>query len=99
MPQRVVDDLEAIEIDEQHRAPALVALRGLDRVLQQLGEQRAIRQARQLVVRREVLDARLGISSRRDVLDDGDVVQQRAIGSAPRRAVMRTQIGVPSFRR
>ena len=31
MAQRIVDDLEAVEIDEQHRKLPLVALRGVDR--------------------------------------------------------------------
>src|SRR5687768_9460310 len=35
---------------------------------------------------REILDPGLGRFADRDVLDDGDVVQQRAVGRAPRRA-------------
>jgi len=43
--ERVVDHLEAIEIDEQHRKLALVATARLDREVQQLAEHRTIRQA------------------------------------------------------
>ena len=51
----------------------------------QLAEQRSIRQPGQLVVCREILDLVLGRFADGDVLDDRDVVQQRAVARAPRR--------------
>ncbi len=70
MPQGVVDDLEAIEIDEDDRALALVSSSLLDRVAEQFAEQRSIGQTSQLVVSREITDALLGISPSGDVFDD-----------------------------
>ena len=86
MPQGVVDDLEAIEIEEDDRALALVSSSLLDRVTKQFAEQRSIGQTSQLVVSREIPDTLLGISPSGDVFDDGDVVQQRAVccRAAPR---------------
>jgi hypothetical protein len=34
--QRIIDDLESVEIDEQHRKPPIVASRGLDREMHEL---------------------------------------------------------------
>ena len=86
MPQGVVDDLEAIEIEENDRALAFVSSSLLDCVAEQFAEQRTIGQPSQLVVSREISDALLGISSSGDVFDDRYVVEQRAICSAPHRA-------------
>ena len=55
--QRVVDDLEPVEIDEQQRKPPLVALGGLDRVPQHAVEHFAVGQVGQAVVRRQIFDA------------------------------------------
>ncbi len=76
--QRVVDHLEAVEIDEQHRELAVVATARLDREIEELSEHRAIGQTREAVVGREVLDSFLGTLARGDVLDDRDVVQRGA---------------------
>ena len=98
--ERVVDDLEAVEVDEQHRELAVVAPRRLDRQPEQLREHHAIRQAGEAVVRREVLDALLGALARRDVLDDRDVVQAARRARSRLQAIVRpTQIGDPSLRR
>ena len=43
--QRVVDDLEAVEVDEQHRERARVALRLRERLVQALVEGAAVGQA------------------------------------------------------
>jgi hypothetical protein len=48
--QRIVDDLEPIEIDEQHRKTMIVALRGVDRLAQQRVEGFAVRQVGQAVM-------------------------------------------------
>ena len=85
VPQRVVHDLEAIEIEEDKRALTLVSSSLLDRVTKQLAEQRSIGQTGQLVVSRKIPDTLLGIPARGDVFDDGDVVQQRAVCAAPHR--------------
>ena len=53
VPERVVDLLEAVEVDEQHRDRALRA-HALDRALDALVEERAVRQAGERVVEGEV---------------------------------------------
>jgi hypothetical protein len=55
--ERIVDDLEAVQRDEQHRDAPVLVLRQLDGVAQGLEEQRAVRQAGQAVVVRHVLQA------------------------------------------
>ena len=60
MAERIVDDLEAVEIDEQHRKLPLVAPRRLDGEMQQLVEHLAIGQPGQAVVRREIFDPLVG---------------------------------------
>ena len=63
MAERIVDDLEAVEIDEQHGKLPLVALRGVDRTAQQSVEHLAVRQVRQAVMRGQIFDPliRLGL--------------------------------------
>ena len=60
MPERIVDDLEAVEIDEQHGELALVALGSVDRAAQHAVEHFAVRQIGQAVVRREIFDPFVG---------------------------------------
>ena len=60
MAQRIVDDLEAVEIDEQHRKLPLIALRGVDRPAQQAVEHLAVRQMGQAVVRGQIFDPLVG---------------------------------------
>ena len=55
--QRIVDDLEPVEIDEQQRKPPLVALGGIDRLPQHAVEHLAVGQVGQAVVRRQIFDA------------------------------------------
>ena len=54
MPERVVDELEAVEIDDQHRERLAVAVGMRHRLRQPVIEQHAVGQARQRIVRREV---------------------------------------------
>ena len=56
VPERIVDHLEAVEIDEQHRELPLVAAGGLDRMAQQPVEHFPVRQLRQAVMRGEIFD-------------------------------------------
>ena len=57
MAEGIVDDLEAVEIDEQHGQLPVLAPRQLDRKVQQLVEQLAVRQVGEAVVRGEIFDA------------------------------------------
>ena len=57
MTQRIIDDLESIEIDEEHRKSALEAPRGLDGEMQQPIEHLAIWQIGQAVVRGEIFNS------------------------------------------
>ena len=56
VPQAVVDELEAVEVEEQHADRLPVPLRARERDLQELLEHRAVRQAGQRVVVREERD-------------------------------------------
>ena len=61
MAQRIVDDLEPVEIDEQQRKLPLVALGGIDRAAQHAVEHFPVRQIGQAVVRRQILDPLVGL--------------------------------------
>ena len=80
MTERIVDDLEAVEIDEQHGELPLVAPRGLDRKMQQLVEHLAIGQTGQAVMRRQIFDPlvrlRLFVGAVEIVEREGNVVRQ-----------------------
>ena len=60
VPQRIVDHLEPVEIDEQHRKLPLVARGGIDRVAQHAVEHFPVRQIGQAVVRRQIFDPLVG---------------------------------------
>ncbi len=60
MPERVVDLLEAIEIEQQHGEALVIAMRAQDRLLQPIEEQRAVGQVGERVVVGEIGDALAG---------------------------------------
>ncbi len=60
MTERVVDLLEAVEIDQQDRKSFLIAMRSQDRLLQAIEEERAIGKIGQRVVIGQVGDALIG---------------------------------------
>src|SRR4051795_9853813 len=51
--ERVVDVLEAVEVDEHHDDGAVAAVRGRDRAARAVGEQHAVRQPGERVVERQ----------------------------------------------
>ena len=65
--ERVVDVLEAVEIEEQHRKLAAAPMRAGDRLSDAVGEQRAVRQSGQRVVVRHVDDPLVGETPFRDL--------------------------------
>jgi hypothetical protein len=67
--QRIVDELEAVEVDEQHRHLLVEPLRLRQRLAQPIHQHRAVGQAGERVVVRQVLDARLLRLALGDVLD------------------------------
>jgi hypothetical protein len=79
MADRIVDDLEAIQIDEQHRE-LLVRIRGvtLHRLLEPLQQQGAVGQSGQRIVQRLVLQPTL------DTFALGDLFAQVAVGQRQR---------------
>ena len=91
--QRVVDVLEAVEVDEQHADAPPRPARLRDRLRQSLVQQQAVRQAGQRVARRHVLQPFLGLDPRADVLHEredrhdaaGLVEQARVVPLAPDR--------------
>ena len=60
VPERVVDVLEAIEVDEQQSERLSGSARGDDALFQTIVEQHAVGQFGQRIARRQVADARLG---------------------------------------
>ena len=61
--ERVVDDLETVEVEKHHRDAALAARRLRQRMLQAVVEQRAVGQSGQYIVVRQVPDALLGLQA------------------------------------
>ena len=72
--ERVVDDLEAVEVEEQDRGAALgvVALGAADRLVEAVEEEHAVGQPGERVVQRVVLQALLGLAAVGDVGDAAD---------------------------
>jgi len=68
MAERIVDDLELIEVEAMQREQRAVARRGAEVMLQLLLEHRAVGQARQLVVERELRDPLLALGDLADHL-------------------------------
>jgi hypothetical protein len=69
VPERVVDELEAVEVEEQHGGAGVrvPALRAADRLREAVEEEHAVRQPGQRVVQRVVLQALLGLAAVGDV--------------------------------
>ena len=94
--ERVVDVLEAVEVDEQHADAAAAALRLRDRLRQPLVQQQPVGQAGQRVARRHVLQPLLGLDPRRHVLHERQdrhdlavvVEQRRVVPLAPDRVAV-----------
>ena len=87
--ERVVDELEAVEVQEQHgpagfrpRPPA--ALRAPEGLIQAVEEQHAVREPGQRVVQRVVLEALLGRAAVGDVGLGADDARGAAVGVAHR---------------
>jgi hypothetical protein len=76
---RIVDVLEAVEVEEQNRDAAAVAARAHDGVAQALAEQRAVGQSGQRVVVREVAQFLLGALAVGDVGEHADEMRARAL--------------------
>ena len=80
VPERIVDELEAIEVEKQHREKSLLtAAHAVDRPLQALEEQGAVGQARELVMARGVRQLVLHRLALRNILHDrpDDLASQR----------------------
>ena len=81
MAEAVVDDLEAVEVEEQDGGAALrvVALGAPDRLVQAVQEQHAVGEAGERVVERVVLQAALGLAAVGDVGDRADDPERAAV--------------------
>ena len=77
--ERVVDDLEAVEVDQQQRDLVAEPAAVLERALGAPDQLAPVRQAREGVEVREMADPVLGKASVRDVLDDAGVADQVAV--------------------
>ena len=71
MAQRVVDFLELVEVQAEHRDQFLRPTQARSHLLQPLGEQHPVRQACQRVVVCHVLDALLAAAPLGDVVEGG----------------------------
>ena len=81
----VVDALEVVDVDEQHRGVAALAVRQRERVLDAVAAERAVRQPGQRVVQRLVAHLLLDVQAReRDREHVGDRLQERALLRAER---------------
>ena len=86
MAQAVVDRLEAVAVEEQHReAEARILARCLDRALQLLEEVGAVRKVGEVVVVRDVLQAALGDAARGHVLHLEDEAGRVFVGDREER--------------
>ena len=72
--EAVVDDLEAVQVQEQHRGAGrrMAALGAPDRLVQAVDEQHAVREAGERVVQRVVLEPALGLAAVGRVRDRAD---------------------------
>jgi hypothetical protein len=86
VPLRVVDHLEAVEVDEEHREHASLLARRGERGREQLTELDPIRQGRQRIVGSEILNALLGLLLAGDVAADTAVAREAAVGREHRLA-------------
>ena len=78
--ERVVDELEAVEVEEHHGVAQLGRLAGLgDGQAQPLQEQLAIGQSRHLVVQRALAQQLLHLFARLDVVDRADDARRRTL--------------------
>ncbi len=78
--ERIVDRLEAVEVEEHQRHATLHAVRMRLRLGDAVAEQQAIGQAGQRVVVRQILDALLCLLALADVREDVDVVLRTIVG-------------------
>jgi len=95
--ERIVDQLEAVEIDEQHRDLFLRELGFRERLLKQLRKKCAVRQPGQLVVMRKVADALLGPFSFGDVAHDARVLGAAVDAHFAERELDRKYAAVPAL--
>src|SRR3954471_4145267 len=79
--ERVVDHLEAVEVEEQHGRARLrvVAAGAPDRLVEAVEEQHAVGEAGERVVERVVLQAALGLAAVRDVGERADDARGPAV--------------------
>ena len=85
--ERVVDHLEAVEVEEQHRHVALLAARGHDRLVEAVLHEAPVGQPGERVVVRHVVDGALGVEALGDVLHQGSEADQLPGAVRERRVV------------
>ena len=89
VPERVVDELEPVEVDEQHRGVRLHAATARERVLQAVDEHHAVAQAGELVVRGAVAQLLLRVDHLGHVGERAHGARGRARGRGQRAAAQR----------
>ena len=89
--ERVVDELELVEVHEQDGEPSRLPRRPRDRLLEPVLEECPVRQSGQRVVIREPLDLALGLEARADVADD-DGQRLASLGAALSKGHLRREL-------
>ncbi len=80
--EAVVEQLEAVQVDQQQGQPALLLARPLGRLVQPLAEQPAVGQAGQFVVVQQVTQALLDVAAGTEIGEETDDVGRLAIAVA-----------------
>ena len=78
VPERVIDALEAVEVEQEDGDHAIAATQPGERIVEPLAQQLAVRQVRERIVEREVAGPPLGHDLRRDVAGDATIAKEAA---------------------
>ena len=98
MTQRIVNQLEAVKVDEQHRHRLAGIGRFHQRPLQQLRKQQPVRQPRQFVVMRQLTDALLRVCALGDIAHDPGELGAAINAHGAQRQFYRKQRTIPAQR-
>ncbi len=94
MAEAVVEQLEAVQVDQQQGQPALLLARPLGRLVQPLAEQPAVGQAGQFVVVQQMTQALLDVAAGTEIGEETDDVGRLAIAVAQQVELQPLGIGI-----
>ena len=93
VPERVVDGLEVVEVDEQHREKLAVAMGSGDRVRHSVFEQRPVREMRQGIVERLVSQLGFEMPALAEAADHHQRPADGIVVATVQRGALHVQIG------